>query len=244
VGKKQSRGERPTVIRGTALAGASGPRGVAASSGAAPAAVVDVWPVPRLSKLRGFRTQLNDEQRELATRYVPLAESQAKNFGTEHPLDPDELRSTAYLALVEATRTFDPSRQVNFATFARHRIRGALRDYLRFATYQGWQRDHSPYPQFQTLSEEPEEARRLFGEAYEQPAGARIESIEDIERWLKRLPRTHALACRMIYLSGKGQDEVASLLGFSKSYLSRIHNEVLRLLLDDYNAGVLRGEPS
>jgi RNA polymerase sigma factor (sigma-70 family) len=205
---------------------------------------VEVWPVPRLSKLHGFRTKLNDAQRELATRYVPLAESQACNFGTTHQLDPDELRSTAYLALVEAARTFDLSRKVNFATFARHRIRGALRDYLRFATCQSWRRDISLYPQFQTLSEEPEAARRLFGEAYEQPVGARIESIDDIERWLKRLPRTHALACRMIYLSGKGQEEVASLLGFSKSYLSRIHNEALRLLLDDYNAGALRGEPS
>jgi RNA polymerase sigma factor (sigma-70 family) len=205
---------------------------------------VEVWPVPRLSKLHGFRTKLNDAQRELATRYVPLAEMQANNFGTTHQLDPDELRSTAYLALVEAARTFDLSRKVNFATFARHRIRGALRDYWRFATYQSWQRDISRHPQFRTLSEEPEEARRSFGEAYEQPVDARIESIDDIERWLKRLPRTHALACRMIYLSGKGQDEVASLLGFSKSYLSRIHNEALRQLLDDYNAGALRGEPS
>ena len=102
----------------------------------------------------------------------------------------------------------------------------------------------SHHPQFQTLNEEPDATRRVLGEAQDQPVGARIESIDDIERWLKRLPRTHALACRMIYLSGKSQDEVASLLGFSKSYLSRIHNEALRLLLDDYNAGVARGEPS
>jgi len=205
---------------------------------------VEVWPVPRLSKLHGFRSQLNDEQRELATRYVPMAESQATNYGTAFDLDPDELRSTAYLALVEAARTFDPSRKVNFATFARHRIRGALRDYLRFATSQSWQRDLSLYPQFQTLGEEPEETRRVLGGAQEEPVGARIESIDDIERWLRRLPRTQALACRMIYLSGKSQEEVASLLGFSKSYLSRIHNEALRLLLDDYNAGVARGDPS
>ena len=131
MGKKRSRSERPTGSGGKVFTGASGALAAADSRGTVSCPPVEVWPVPRLSKLHGFRTRLNEAQRDLATRYVPLAEMQANNFGTTHQLDPDELRSTAYLALVEAARTFDLSREVNFATFARHRIRGALRDYWR-----------------------------------------------------------------------------------------------------------------
>ena len=70
----------------------------------------------------------------------------------------------------------------------------------------------------------------MLGITREKPVGAEIESIEDVENWLRRLPQTHALACRLIYLSGKSQDEVAELLGFSRSHLSRMHNEALSWL--------------
>ena len=129
-GKSDLRSERPTDFPGKVLIGASGPRSVADSRGTVDRPRVEVWPVPRLAKLDGFRSGLNDEQRELATRYVPLAESQATHYGTAYDLDPDELRSTAYLALVEAAgRLILRGRSIS------PRLRGtesaaALRDYL------------------------------------------------------------------------------------------------------------------
>ena len=43
----------------------------------------------------------------------------------------EEFESAAFLALVEAAQSFDSSRNVHFATYARHRIRGALYDVYR-----------------------------------------------------------------------------------------------------------------
>ena len=43
----------------------------------------------------------------------------------------EELQSAAYLGLVEAANNFDSSKNTNFTLFARFRIVGAIRDYLR-----------------------------------------------------------------------------------------------------------------
>jgi RNA polymerase sigma factor (sigma-70 family) len=196
---------------------------------------MDSWPVPELTTVRGFRTRLNDEQRELATRYLPIAETLANNYRIRQRLERDEIRSTAYMALVEAARTFDPARKVNFATYARHRIRGALRDYLRFMLKTRGRGENIFCPQFERLHLGLEWHGRVMHLTPQKPVDARIESIDDVESWLRRLPKTHALACRMIYMSGKSQEEVAALLGLSKSYLCRLHNEALRWLIEDFN---------
>ena len=43
----------------------------------------------------------------------------------------DELISAGYIGLLDASSRFDPSVGVNFASFAKHRIRGAIVDFLR-----------------------------------------------------------------------------------------------------------------
>jgi RNA polymerase sigma factor (sigma-70 family) len=195
------------------------------------------------SKPRGGRSGLSDEQRGLATRYLPLAESLANAYRIRVRIEREELKSTAYMALVEAARTFDPARKVNFATFARHRIRGALRDYMHYLLSSSWRGDPGVYPAFQVLGKESERYGQVLGIKAEGPVGANIESIDSVEGWLRRLPKTHALACRLIYIGGKSQDEVAGLLGFSKSYLSRMHHQALSWLIDEHNAGLAASQP-
>ena len=190
------------------------------------------------SNPRGGRPGLSEEQRGLASRYLPLAESLASAYRARARVEREELKSTAYMALVEAARTFDPARKVNFATFARHRIRGALRDYLRYLMSSSWRGDPALRPSFQTLGTESERYGQVIGVNEDEPIGANIESIDSVESWLRRLPKTHALACRLIYIGGKSQDEVAGLLGFSKSYLSRMHHQALSWLIDEHNAGL------
>src|SRR5437016_99917 len=46
-------------------------------------------------------------------------------------LDNDDVRAAAELGLVEAAQSFDPTRGVQFKTFAYYRIRGAIYDGLR-----------------------------------------------------------------------------------------------------------------
>jgi RNA polymerase sigma factor for flagellar operon FliA len=48
-------------------------------------------------------------------------------------VDRDDLRSAGMIGLLQALRSFDPDRGVNFLTFVRFRIRGAIYDELRRA---------------------------------------------------------------------------------------------------------------
>jgi RNA polymerase sigma factor (sigma-70 family) len=244
VEKKRSSSERLSRIARLSFSGTGGPNLTAAPADAVNRPHEGLWPAPKHAKFRKFRPGLTDEQRGLASRYLPMAESLAKDFRTKQSIEREELRSTAYMALVQAARTFDPARKVNFATFARHRIRGALRDYLRYAISESWRTETGLRPIAQCVGPESERYGRMLGLSEEKPVGAEIESMEDVETWLARLPKQHALACRLIYLSGKNQDEVAAMLGCSRSHLCRMHQEALTWLIDDYNATLAgRREP-
>jgi DNA-directed RNA polymerase specialized sigma subunit len=67
--------------------------------------------------------------------------------------------------------------------------------------------------------------------------GAAFESHDVVESCLRRLPRTHALACRLIYVDGKSLNEAASVLGYSKSYMSRLHRDAIEWLSKDLGSG-------
>ncbi len=82
---------------------------------------------------------------ELATEFLPLARGMSKPLKLLYPYWRDEFESAACLALVEAARSFDPSRSIRFATFARFRIRGALMDVGRAMILPGFEdEDNSP----------------------------------------------------------------------------------------------------
>src|SRR5262249_30186856 len=129
------------------------------------------WPGSMHAPLCKYRPGLTDEQQGLASRYLPMAESLAKAFRTQLRIEREELRSTAYMALVEAARTFDPARKVNFATFARHRIRGALRDYLRRVASESWRSAKGLQPPMLRFGSESERYGRIYGLSAEKPVG-------------------------------------------------------------------------
>ncbi len=91
-------------------------------------------------------------------------------------------------------------------------------------------------PVYQVLGKDAEYYGRVLGIKHEWPVGSEIESAEAVEHWLRRLPRPHATACRLIYVEGMRQDEVAAVLGCSKSYLSRLHQQALEWLIDQLRA--------
>jgi RNA polymerase sigma factor (sigma-70 family) len=190
------------------------------------------------------RTPLTDDQRALAVRFMPMAQALARRAIRLGPPEDEELQSAAYMALVEAASTFDPSRKVKFATYVRHRIRGALRDYRRLVLADGWRGDPAHRPVFEKLRGNIEEYGRVLGVEPASPVGAEMESTEAVEKWLRRLPRAQAAACRLIYLHGKSQDEAAALVGCSKSYMSRLHREAIARLIQDYHAATGPRDPA
>lgn len=78
-----------------------------------------------------------DNTQKLVVQYIPLANKLAYQKKKNLPkfVDIDDLKSAAYLGLVEAASRFDPSFGVSFSTFAYPRIFGSIHDYLRD---QGW----------------------------------------------------------------------------------------------------------
>jgi RNA polymerase sigma factor for flagellar operon FliA len=73
-----------------------------------------------------------DEQ-SLIQQYRGLALFYVGEISARVPrwVDRDDLTSAGMIGLLQALRSFDPDRGVNFLTFARLRIRGAVYDELR-----------------------------------------------------------------------------------------------------------------
>ncbi len=73
----------------------------------------------------------------LIAEHYPLARSIASRMHRKLPpgIDLDELVSIALIGLLEACSRFDPSRGIQFRTFAKHRMHGAILDSLRSADW-------------------------------------------------------------------------------------------------------------
>ena len=188
---------------------------------------------PERCEPRHSRGPLTDEQRELVTRYMPLARAMARQAGGKL-VDRDELEAEAYAALVEAARTFDPERGVSFAVHARPRITGALRDYRRFLFHANWRGTRGELPIFQRLAITGNVHGWVIGRRPEGPPGKDFELPEAVESIIRLLPRSQANACRMLYVEGKSFGETAEALGCTKSYVSRLHSDALERLRHDY----------
>ncbi len=193
---------------------------------------------------RGGRKPLTRAQQDLALKYLPLARSLAKPYKLSWPSSRDDFESAACLALVEAAEAFEPERNVKFATFARHRIWGALRDVQRGMVALGWRCDAKHAPHVGGMPRDPERHGRVLGLEHDNPVGSEMEAGETVEALLRRLPARHASACRQIYLNGKSQHEAARDLGCSQSRLSYIHREAMAILDGTWDAQVLGGDGS
>jgi RNA polymerase sigma factor (sigma-70 family) len=178
------------------------------------------------------RDPLTDQQKELAAKYLPMAKALAKPLKASWPLEREEFESAALLALVEAAQSFDPTRNVKFATFARYRIWGALRDVQRGLVTAGWRGDMENAPIVSHLTYGSEEEGLVLGSEPDRPVGETIDAVDFVEYWLRKLPSKHAAACREIYINGCNQGEAAERLGCSKSRLSFLNKEAVEMLND------------
>jgi RNA polymerase sigma factor (sigma-70 family) len=190
------------------------------------------------------RSPLTPEQQALASRYIPLARSIALRWTLAWPKHADEFRSAAYLALVEAAESFDPARRVKFATFARYRITGALRDVQRHLIRAGLgQVEPEARPMVRSLVDGDEEIGRVLGLAGpdEEHVGDDVEDAEWVEAMTRCLPARHRQVCRLVFLDDLNQGEAAAAAGISRSYVSVLFREALGMLAEEYGRRVARG---
>jgi RNA polymerase sigma factor for flagellar operon FliA len=87
----------------------------------------------KLQPINGGIPEARASPDELAERHLPLVIHIARDFRKRLPpsVDFDDLVGAGNIGLVEAARRFHPSKGASFSTFARHRIRGAIADFLR-----------------------------------------------------------------------------------------------------------------
>lgn len=83
---------------------------------------------PRLA-----RRPLNERQRALVAKYLPLTHKIAVRLARRLPgnVDVDDLASSGTVGLMQAAQAFDPRKSEKFEAFAEFRIRGAMLDDLR-----------------------------------------------------------------------------------------------------------------
>ncbi|MDK9716764.1 MAG: FliA/WhiG family RNA polymerase sigma factor [Trichlorobacter sp.] len=90
-----------------------------------------------MSRLRAYEEQVGERSCQLRetmiTSHLPLVRYLVNRFAAQLPshLDPQDLASAAVIGLIHAADRFDPSRGVQFKTFAEQHIRGAILDELR-----------------------------------------------------------------------------------------------------------------
>jgi RNA polymerase sigma factor for flagellar operon FliA len=191
------------------------------------------------------------------------------------PIDLEELTAFGFSGLIEARRRFDPSKGVQFSTFAYYRIRGAILDGVRKMAYL----PRRAYARLKA-AESADEVMEPLGEARAADPASRgrpEQIVADLDGALAKLtagyvlsvvgqneeeaPPTNpeeellgrelrgkvrgaveALAERErvlvlgFYFEGRRFDEVASELGISKSWASRLHAKALeqiRAALED-----------
>jgi RNA polymerase sigma factor (sigma-70 family) len=178
---------------------------------------------------------LTEEQQELAARFLPLARALAKPLKEIFTQWKHEFESAACLALVEAARSFDPSRNIRFATFARYRIRGALVDVGRGMELDGWD-DPDEAPGLVSLTPFSEEHGNVLIAVKPPAVGSELEDIDAVEHMLRKLPKKHATVCRLHYLYGKTQAEIAATLDCSQAEVTRLHKKALEFLSEPYDA--------
>lgn len=155
---------------------------------------------------------LSSSQSDLAARYIPLATRMARRFRYVFPRERPDFRSAAYLGLCQAARRFDPAVGVDFATYARHWIDGAMRRH-RAHVWDG-RPEHLPADILDT-------ARPVWSDLDDRDAAIDL---------IRRLPGKHRHLCRLLYLDGLDRRAAARVMGLSKARVSRLHNEAMRLM--------------
>jgi RNA polymerase sigma factor for flagellar operon FliA len=118
---------------------------------------------PGFASRRGKKLSMGLTRSELVLKFQSkvriMALKIAKGLGTEH--DIDDLCSMGFIGLMDAAEKFDPSRNVQFNTYAEFRIRGAIIDGLR---QQDWV-PRSARDRMKTLREAAETIEARSGKA-------------------------------------------------------------------------------
>lgn len=130
-----------------------------------------------------------------------------KHRSTPH-INYDEIKSAAYMGLVEAANAYDPEESDCFEAFAAFRIVGAIQDYLREL---GWGSRRKPLKREYDYVEGACEDRPVEGEFF--------------DRFTKNLPANHKKVMRLYYMDNMKIRDIAQGAGAHESRISQLLSE-------------------
>jgi RNA polymerase sigma factor FliA len=125
-----------------------------------------------------------------------------------------DLQAAAELGLTEAAHSYDHRPGVQFKTFAYYRIRGAVYDAVRKASWSSWsQEDRFPDAVDPGLSAED----RIIQEEW----SARLHQA------LPRLSLQDRQIIHAYYFEGRNLEEIGDSVGLSRSWVCRLHGRAI-----------------
>jgi len=177
---------------------------------------------------------------QLVEQYVPLANKLAfqKKKSLPRFIDIEDLRSAAYLGLVEAANRFNPDMGVCFSTFAYPRINGAIIDYLRD---QGWMRRGDTCHIISLDAPVANSEMCVLGDTV-----AAKEEITDQEEVLEvitlNLDNQAKAVLRHYFIDELSMKEVGEKFGVTEGRISQLIKEYKQRIRTDWSEEELRAE--
>ena len=170
------------------------------------------------SRWQKYKQEGHTESRtRIIEAYQPLVFKQVMGMGARQDQLHD-LNQEGTVGLIEAVEAFNPERGIRFATFARHRIRGRLLNYLTSkiqyvseASCELWNMQDSDAKSGQEIVEEQELSSKV---AYA----------------LSRLPDRERAVIRAVYLDEEQPGKIAEEMEISASYLYKLQKRAVRRL--------------
>jgi RNA polymerase sigma factor for flagellar operon FliA len=174
-------------------------------------------------------------------------------------VEKDDMHAAAELGLTEAANAFDPRRGVQFQTFAYYRIRGAIYDAIRKATWFSREQYKEVAAEAkvnsllvdESAAAEPASLERYVGSvvacymlsldsAEVRAPKSRGRSAEErvidrewhdrLHRALDQLPEKHRSLLKAYYFEDKNLEEIGAGMGLSKSWTCRLHAKAIEML--------------
>ncbi len=192
------------------------------------------------------------ESKQLVAAHQGLVRAIASRISRTLPpyIDPHDVVGYGQIGLAEAAASFDPSRGVQFSSYAHHRVRGAILNGLREMSW--FVPETNAAQPAEGQSSPPSVPRRstcqrlAIEELTHEPtdpdnAQLQLDSLEYRGRLyeiLASLPEHETELLRLTYARRMPLAQVAEQLGVSRSWASRLHARVLQRIYGTLNSPI------
>ena len=176
-------------------------------------------------------------QQQLVEKYIPLANKLAYQKKRTLPrfVDVEELKSAAYMGLVEAASRFNPDLGVQFSTFAYPRVFGAIHDYLR---EMGWGKRGEPIKVLSLDSTKSDDGESRLGDTV--AAKEEHNSDEFFDVIAVDLDEKADGVLRSYFIDSYSMKEVGEKFGVSEGRISQLIKQYKERIREEWPEEALR----